>query len=66
MHHLSKTIDGIEYHVNHNGDWSGRAHIHWRDSENELHELELPGELLQACGRTSAFAEVIAAVEQMD
>ena len=65
MHHMSKTVDGIEYHVNYNGDWSGPAHVTWVE-HGETRELELPGELLRACGRASAFSDVIAAIEDLD
>jgi hypothetical protein len=65
MDHTSKTIDGIEYHVNHNSDWSGTAIILWEE-KGQRHECELPGALLRACGRDRAFRDAIAALEQLE
>jgi hypothetical protein len=62
MHHTSKVVDGIEYNVNHNADWSGPAYVLWEE-HGEVRQLELPGEVLRACGRAAAFSEVISAVE---
>ncbi len=66
MHTLTKTIGGVEYHVHHNGDWSGAAEIVVVEPHRPRVTIELPGELLRACGREGAFRDVIAAVEQME
>jgi hypothetical protein len=65
MHSFTKIVDGIRYHVHHNGDWSDETIIAYSDRDGQ-HEVRLPGGLLIACGRQAAFNEVIAAVEQME
>jgi hypothetical protein len=66
---MKKTVDGVEYTIVHNGDWSGTAHVHWTEKEEGLdvvREVELPGELLIACARTEILAGMMRALEALD
>lgn len=66
MHTLVKVINGIEYRVHHNGDWSGDATVVYTDRAGGTVEVTMPGELLKACGRDRAFRDVIGAIELME
>jgi hypothetical protein len=64
MHTLYKQVDGIEYRVHHNSDWSGQAYVRWVEN-GEGQEVELPGDVLRACGRTAMLGEVAIAIGQL-
>lgn len=62
------SIEGVEYTVFHNGDWSGPARIvgRWPDgtvAPVPYVEATLPGKLLCAIGREAAVREVLGVVE---
>lgn len=64
MHTMTKTVNGTEFHVSHNGDWSGDAIIMWQlEGEGKTRSVVLPGALLRACGRSAAIADAISALE---
>lgn len=65
MQTMNKLVDGVEYLVHHNGDWSGEAVISWQ-AEGRRRSVTLPGELLRSCGRQRAIADCIAAIERVD
>lgn len=64
MHTLIRTVDGVEYRVHHNGDWSGEAIVIQKHVNGEHSELTLPGELLRACGREAALEDAVCAIEK--
>jgi hypothetical protein len=65
MHTLTKIVDGVEYRVHHNGDWSGEAIVVVPGPVGGRIEFKLPGMLLRACGREAALQEAVAAIEEI-
>lgn len=67
MSHTSHfSVEGVDYTVIHNGDWSGVATISRRSPDGKSNLLtEVPGKLLIAVGRQAALEEVISEVESM-
>jgi hypothetical protein len=67
MSHTSHfTVEGVDYTVIHNGDWSGMATISRRSPDGKSNILtEIPGRLLIAIGRQATLEEVVATVEDL-
>jgi hypothetical protein len=64
------TINGVQYHVHHNGDWSGTVIISWSEKPSLgnppcLREVELPGKLFLAIHGAAITDKMEAAVEKM-
>lgn len=60
MHTMEITIDGTEYAVHHNGDWSGSV-----DLVGGGLSVSIPAKLFLAIGRNAVLQEVIGRVEDM-
>lgn len=70
MSHSSKfKIDGVDFTVLHNGDWSGEAQIWKTDGEDraigDQPVAVLPGRLLVAISRRAVIHEMVSALEEM-
>ncbi len=66
MHTSKFTVNGIEYTIHHNGDWSGQITISWSGwgpLEGEKLETQVPGELVLAIGRMAATEQIISMLE---
>ncbi len=65
MHTKRVKIDGVEYNIHHNGDWSSEAIARWTDAARQGHEVRLPAKLLVACGRNAMLDIAIATLEEL-
>ncbi len=59
-----KDDEGREWVINHNGDWSGEAHVKRIDNDKVVEELRLPAVLFRDACRSAVAHEMISEIEQ--